>query len=156
MCYSSSHLHAPTCHGKGSKHLEMGAAWNKHYQQTLSAVVPASDCDWSWKIPRFSCTTTHHHKRQQQWSELLGETQMGSATPSRLFTKPGPFRLAEQQLIVRKTSEIGLMSHLSRKRRNFLKCIDCLLPSEKTAAESHRILVEAYGEHDFDETQCKM
>ena len=41
----------------------------------------------------FSSTTTHHRTRQQ-WSKLLEDTQLGSATPSRLLTRPGTFWLS--------------------------------------------------------------
>ena len=62
---------------------------------------------------------------------LLGNTQLGGATPCRLFTRPGPLpsttcfrRWATSSLsstsILTKTSENDLMSGFPRKRRNFL------------------------------------
>ena len=56
-CFSSSHFHAATCHGEGSKDRKMGAAKlndrqmerrQKHAKFCLpdkKKVVPASDCD---------------------------------------------------------------------------------------------------------------
>ena len=64
---SSSHFHAVTCHGEGSKDRKMGSAWTerqadgtmpKHMPnsacQTKKKVVLASDCDRWWKVDLFS------------------------------------------------------------------------------------------------------